>query len=111
MLSFVRPPDRAPAQAGWCVKLHVQVTDSAENPCMRDTRCVRFEVGGPAEIVGVDNGNLTEPTPYASASVPLWLGGASVVVRLRGTPGTVAVRALAEKLRPAACTLNVETVI
>ena len=111
MLAFVRPPDRAPAQAGWCVKLHVQATDGAENPCVRETRRVRFEVSGPAEILGTDNGNLMEPTPYASASVPLWLGGASVVVRLRGTPGTVTVRALAEDLRPAACTLNVEQVI
>ena len=49
---------------------------------MRTRAEVSFEVEGAAEIPGVDNGDLTDHTPYQSRRISLYRGAASVVIRM-----------------------------
>ena len=105
-LVFDEPRLTLPCVRGWRALIRVHVTDAAENLCLRAAHRVRFEISGPAEILGVDNGCMMSPSAGTAADGTLWLGSISVMIRLNGTPGQVELRALAEGLRSARCQIT-----
>ena len=105
-LAFPEPRLTLPRAKGYRALIRVMVTDAADNPCLRATQRVRFELSGPGEIIGVDNGYMMEHSPLTGTNVPLWLGSASVMIRLTGAPGTLTLRAMAEGLRSAQCEIE-----
>ena len=106
VLAFPEPRLTLPQAKGYRALVRVMVTDAADNPCLRATQRVRFELSGPGEIIGVDNGYMMEHSPLTGTNVPLWLGSASVMIRLTGAPGTLTLRAMAEGLRSAQCEIE-----
>ena len=97
-----------PREKGRRALIRVNVTDAADNLCLRAAHRVRFELSGPGEIIGVDNGRMMESGSMAETAIPLWLGGASVMIRLTGGPGAVTLRAMAEGLRSAQCEISLQ---
>lgn len=100
-LSFDQETVHVPAKAGYELLLSVHAKDEEGNPYFRESAKVRFCVEGPAEIVGVDAGDLMSNEPYGDDSIHMYHGCASVVIRLDGTPGRVAVSAYADGMRSA----------
>lgn len=84
----------------------VEAVDKAGtvNPWVTNT--VVFEVSGPAEIVGVANGDHHFPAEFQTNRVELFYGKAVVVLRtVEGRPGRIQLRAQADGLAPATTTL------
>lgn len=71
-----------PMEDGQEVLLTVHAMDACGIINMRTKAEVLFEAEGAAEILGVDNGDLTDHTPYQSRRISLYRGFASVVVRM-----------------------------
>jgi len=68
---------------------------------------VTFSVDGPGEIVATDNGDATSHESFQSPSKRTFNGLALAVIRTKaGQPGEIVVRATAEGLAPAACTVR-----
>jgi len=103
----VKTPDKAerlefdaydvPSDSG-VIMLKVRAKDSKGVVCFKESGVVSFEVSGDAGILGTDNGNLSNHTPYNSSSVELYRGRASVAVKLWGKAQIVA---KAEKMKSA----------
>lgn len=70
------------------------------------SQLVTFEVEGPAEIVGVINGDMTSDELFTGNSRSLWQGKASVILRAGRTPGNVTIKATAPGLSPATLRLS-----
>ena len=75
--------------------------DAQGHPTRRDSRPAVFTTEGPASVIATDNGSLMDKTPCDSATLPLWRGQASAVMRLSGLPGVIHVIARAEGLADA----------
>ncbi len=76
----------------------VEARDAAGVPCPDEHRLFTVEVFGPAELLGVGNGDLTQAHSYAGPTHAFHQGRAQVIVRTTGQPGTVTVRLRAEGL-------------
>ncbi|MDE5785322.1 MAG: DUF4982 domain-containing protein, partial [Duncaniella sp.] len=61
---------------------------------------VTFTVDGPAEIVGVINGDINSHESMTGNSRSLYEGRCSVILRTSCTPGTVTLRAVSPSLQP-----------
>jgi beta-galactosidase len=69
---------------------------------------VRFEIGGPGSIAGVDNADLDSPEEFKADHRELRLGRALVIVQSARTSGTVRITAKADGLEPATAEMQVE---
>lgn len=81
---------------------HVRVTAVDKNG-HRDygaTHNIRFEVEGPAEIVGVINGDLTSDESTTDNERRLYNGTAVVILRSTNSPGEVRLKAIPEHSLP-----------
>lgn len=105
-LEFVTSDDRqqpcttisgAASRLGCEQLLTVRLVDGEGNPQFVDRRSVDFSVGGPGELVSVDNGCLMDHYPYDGRSVYLWKGCASCVVRRTRADGAICVTAHADE--------------
>ena len=83
----------APAEKGYEILLTVRAKDETGICCYRESGRVRFWVEGPAEIIGVDSGDITSSESLQESFIHMYHGCASVQIRLHGTPGRVAVHA------------------
>lgn len=92
-LHFVDAPTELPAEKGYLRMLFVQAEDEARIHVIRALDEVTFSVEGPAQIVGVDNGDSMCLRPFNEPTVPLFRGAVSVVIRLSGEAGEVKVQA------------------
>ncbi|MCM1184474.1 MAG: hypothetical protein NC337_13975 [Roseburia sp.] len=72
----------------------VRAYDSEDNPVFRESAKVQFHVEGPAEIVGVENGDMKSLEPVQSNFIHLYQGRADVAVRITGM-GRVRITAFA----------------
>jgi len=90
-LVFETPERQVPAEAGYELLLRVRAQDIDGNPCFRESAKVNFRVEGPAQLLTVDNGDLSEHACYQSDSVHLYRGCAAVLIRLDGNIGSVKV--------------------
>ena len=86
--------------------LHVDVAavDSDGRTDHRAGTPVRFEVSGPADIVGVINGDISSGELTVGDTRSLYHGECTVILRSRREPGLVTIRAVAEGLSPAETT-------
>ena len=72
----------------------VEILDRDGNICPLADNSVRFQVEGPAEIAGVDNGNPRSLAPFKADYVQVFYGKAMLILRSReGNPGKVRVTA------------------
>ena len=72
--------------------LKVRAYDEENRPVFRESAKVFFAVEGDAQILGVDNGDITGDEPYNNDSIHLYQGHASVLIRRTGN-GRAKVRA------------------
>jgi beta-galactosidase len=86
--------------------LTATLVDQAGTPVPDSTTVIHFAVAGPASIVAVDNGNLTDRDPYQSTDRKLYFGNAVSLVRAEAASGKVVVTATAAGLPPAILTLT-----
>lgn len=76
------------------VLLKVRAYDAEDNPVFRESAKVQFCVEGPAEIAGVENGDMKNWEPVCGSTVHLYQGRADVAVRIIKT-GRVRITAFA----------------
>ncbi|THF77766.1 sugar-binding domain-containing protein [Cohnella fermenti] len=87
---------RLAAREGYSQLFTVRALDKDGTPVFRDSSKVTFRVIGPAELIGVDNGDLCSAEPYDSSWRHLYRGCASAVLSLTGEPGRVELTAFAD---------------
>jgi beta-galactosidase len=85
----------------------VRAKDTEGIPVFRDSSKVVFKVSGPAEIVGVDNGDLCSSESYDNHWMHLYRGSVSTVIRLTGEKGRVLLSAHSEGMYPAQLVIHV----
>jgi len=88
------------------VLLKVRAYDVEDNPVFRESAKVRFCVEGPAEIVGVENGDMKNWEPFCGSAVHLYQGRADVAVRIIDT-GRVRITAFAAGMAMAQTVIHV----
>lgn len=81
--------------------VRVEALDSRRRRDSQSQAPVSFAVEGPAEIVGVINGDLSSEELSTGNTRRLYNGTATVILRSTGTPGAVTLTASAPGLRPA----------
>jgi len=87
----------------------VQAVDDHDRPVPTANNFVRFELTGPGAIIGVGNGNPLCHEPEKGDSRSLYNGLAQVIVQTtRGAQGTLHLKAIAEKLKPAEISISIE---
>jgi len=104
-------PDRATLRADGqdlsFITLTVADRDGLMEP--RAKLPVTFTIEGPGELVATDNGDPTSHESFQSPTKRTFNGLALAIVRTRpGQPGTITVRATADGLTSATCTLKSE---
>lgn len=83
----------------------VRAYDSENTPVFRESAKVQFCVEGPAEIVGVENGDMKSWEPVSSNLIHLYQGRADVAVRITGT-GRVRITAFAAGMEMAQAVIH-----
>ncbi|MBN2183193.1 MAG: DUF4982 domain-containing protein [Sedimentisphaerales bacterium] len=77
----------------------VTIADSEDWLVPRSKNLVRFELTGPGEIIGVDNGDATSFEPFQAKQRKAYNGLALVIVRTKAdTPGTIILRVQSDGL-------------
>lgn len=80
----------------------VEPVDKNNRICEQENKLVTLSITGPGEIIAVDNGDLMNSYNYTDQSVPLFRGGATVVVKATpGEIGEIKVKAEAEGMTSA----------
>jgi beta-galactosidase len=67
---------------------------------------VRFVVNGPAQVIGVDNGDMMDHEPFLASQRTLYDGNVCAIVRAMGTAGKVTVTAMADGVAAGSVTLT-----
>lgn len=62
--------------------LKVRAFDQDNNPVFRESAKVHFYLEGPAEIIGVDNGDMKNHEPFPNDFIHLYHGKAAVAIRI-----------------------------
>jgi beta-galactosidase len=70
---------------------------------------VHFEVSGPGAVVGVDNGDLSDPSSYKGCRRETRRGRCLTIVQAGRTAGAITVSARAEGFEPASAVVHVES--
>lgn len=86
----------------------VRTKDAEGIPVFRESAKVAFRVTGPAEIAGVDNGDLSSSEPYDRNWMHMYHGRVSAVLRFMGEGGRVVLSAEAEGMYPARLVIHVK---
>ncbi len=95
------------AAAGYLKLFTVRAKDGADIPVFRESAKVVFKVSGPAEIVAVDNGDLSSSESYDSHWMHMYHGCVSTVIRLTGERGRAVLSAYSEGMYPAQLVINI----
>jgi len=74
----------------------VRAKDIDGIPIFRESAKVTFHISGPAELVGVDNGDLCSSEPYDRNWMHMYHGKVSTVIRLTGEKGRIVLSAFSE---------------
>jgi len=107
-LVFTADAPATPLTPDWNDVRYVTATlvDEAGTRIPDSTTVVKFAATGPASIIAVDNGNLTDHDPYQATQRKLYFGNAVALVRATGSAGKVTVTASAEGVPTASLTLT-----
>ena len=83
-----------------CVHVEARVYDADGHRVRHAEAQVRFEIDGPARLLGVDNGSPSNVQPFQADVLTTFEGRALAVVQSTVTPGRVTVRATGPGLKP-----------
>ncbi len=84
----------------------MEALDAQGNPAPLADNLVEFEVQGPGEIAGIDNGDQLSLDSFRDSRHRLFFGKAMLIVRTReGQPGKLRVTAQSQGLKPASAEL------
>lgn len=72
------------AKTGYLYQLLVQLADEDGNKVTHDDREVKVQVQGDGQLAGIDNGDLSDVTPYASERRKTYKGDMAVYVKRTG---------------------------
>lgn len=97
-LKFCKEDTEILPEEGYEKLFTVGAFDEDNNPVFRENSLVKFKIEGDAEIIGVDNGDLSTEEKYISDEIHLHQGKASVMVRFFGKGNGVRLSAQSEKL-------------
>lgn len=106
-LGFDMEQVQLPATKGYQKLFTVRALDQDGVPVFHESARVTFKVTGPAEIIGIDNGDLSSREPYNSNQQHMYRGCVSTVVRLTGESGRVILSAYAEGMYQGQVIINV----
>lgn len=95
------------AKEGYEKLFTVRAKDKFGIPVFRESGKIVFNVTGPAEIVGVDNGDLCSSEPYDRNWMHMYHGCVSTVIRLTGEKGRVVLSAYSEGMHVGQVFVNV----
>jgi beta-galactosidase len=95
------------AQEGYEKLFTVRAKDMEGTPAFHESAKVIFSVDGPAEIVGVDNGDLCSSEPYDRNWMHMYHGCVSAVIRMTGEKGRVILTAVSEGMYAAQLVIHV----
>jgi beta-galactosidase len=95
------------AKEGYQQLFTVRAKDKEGNPVFRESSKVTFKITGPAEIVGVDNGDLCSSETYDNQWMHMYRGCVSTIIRLTGEKGRVVLSAFSEGIYAADLVINV----
>uniref|UniRef100_UPI0018F3D6E8 DUF4982 domain-containing protein n=1 Tax=Paenibacillus alkalitolerans TaxID=2799335 RepID=UPI0018F3D6E8 len=95
------------ANEGYEKLFTVRAKDREGIPVFRESAKVAFSVNGPAELIGVDNGDLCSSEPYDNHAMHMYHGCVSTVIRLTGEQGRVVISAASEGMHPAMMVIHV----
>ncbi|MEO8367647.1 MAG: glycoside hydrolase family 2 TIM barrel-domain containing protein [Candidatus Solibacter sp.] len=85
----------------------VEAVDAQGNPAPLADNLVRFELQGPGEIAGIDNGDQTSYESFQGSQHHLFYGKAMLIVRTKeGQPGKIQVTAGGDSLKPGSTVLT-----
>ncbi|TWT78566.1 Beta-galactosidase [Posidoniimonas polymericola] len=88
--------------------VQIEVVDAAGVLCPHADATIKISVSGPAEAVGIANGDPTSMNPFVGDSCPLFHGKAMVVLRSKpGSKGVVKVTASSDGLESASASFAV----
>jgi beta-galactosidase len=102
-------PDRPTLRADGCdlAFVSVAVRDAVGTLAPRANHTVRFSLDGPGVIVATDNGDPTSFESFQATQRHAFNGRALVIIRTKaGAPGKLTVRAEADGLASATCSLE-----
>ena len=107
-LVFTADTPATPLSPDWNDVRYVTATlvDAAGTRIPDSTTVVHFAATGPASIIAVDNGNLTDHDPYQASQRKLYFGNAVALLRATGSAGKVTVTVSAEGVPSATLTLT-----
>jgi beta-galactosidase len=105
---FTADKPTTPLTPDWNDVRYVTATlvDEAGTRIPDSTTVVKFAAMGPASIIAVDNGNLTDHDPYQATQRKLYFGNALALLRATGAAGKVTVTASADGVPTASLTLT-----
>ena len=84
----------------------VTVADHSGSLVPKTKNHVKFTVTGPAEIVGLDNGDPTSFEPFQGSEHSAFNGLCLVILRSTGPAGSISLTASSESLKPGRVTLR-----
>jgi hypothetical protein len=85
----------------------VEAVDAQGNPAPLADNLVRFEVQGPGEIAGIDNGDQTSYESFQDSRHKLFYGKAMLIVRTKeGQAGKIQVTARSQGMKDGAAALS-----
>lgn len=106
-LGFDSEELRLEAAEGYHKLFTVRAKDAEGIPVFRDSSKVFFKVSGPAEIAGVDNGDLCSSESYDAHWMHMYRGCVSTVIRLTGEKGRVVLSAFSDGMYPAQLVIDI----
>jgi beta-galactosidase len=98
----------APLTPDWNDVRYVTATleDDAGNRIPDSTTVVHFATTGPAAVIAVDNGNMTDHDPFQATERKVYDGNVTALLRASGSSGKMTVTASADGVAPASVTLT-----
>ncbi len=106
-LGFDQEEIQAAAGNGFHKLFTVRALDKNETTVFRESAKVIFHVTGPAEIAGVDNGDLCSNEAYHDCYMHMYHGCVSTMLHFTGDKGRVVLTAHADGLREAGLVINI----
>jgi len=84
----------------------VKIVDAQGNLVPDANNAITFDVQGPARLIGLDNGDMTDPTDYKSPQRKVFNGLALGILQATDKPGDIQVHVTAAGLKDATVTLH-----
>lgn len=96
-------PDKLSAQANRTdvVHLELDIIDEKGTICPYADNEVHFNINGPAKLIGVDNGDPIDLSPYKIPQRKAFRGKVILMIQTTGEAGIITVEAISPGLRPA----------